>query len=459
MKGTSFITELISNICTYGQQILTNVIYIIMFVIFVYVVYKCIRHLIKLSNVEFIIELLNNNEKTEEEVSALEKISNNFPIMVQELKDVYDAKKPKQISAIDLFENNLVMPANEESLLRTCISSLTALGLLGTFIGLIASINQIGGIKETGDAISALLVSMGPAITTTILGVAFSLFCTGFLTLVKSGYQKKSFVLEQQLMKEKPSDTNPDYFYDSFTTFTGKKYTDAMEKIVDKFLEQMKSSLNKDLEAYKNVIHNAMESLKVGQEKFNEGANALKDTVDNINKYLHETESLNKNFEVKLKDFTVALDDFNNNFKESKEATFGVLKNVKEINEKNYSINGQLMESLQKELLEVAQGFELMKDMNLSFKQEIMNTPNQLNGSVELLCQNITDVTNKIDTRASHVFEDITSILNQLSERIDAIEKGMLLAKNIRNDENDLSVVESVDITGSINNIIDNNEE
>lgn len=459
MKGTSFITELISNICTYGQQILTNVIYIIMFVIFVYVVYKCIRHLIKLSNVEFIIELLNNNEKTEEEVSALEKISNNFPIMVQELKDVYDAKKPKQISAIDLFENNLVMPANEESLLRTCISSLTALGLLGTFIGLIASINQIGGIKETGDAISALLVSMGPAITTTILGVAFSLFCTGFLTLVKSGYQKKSFVLEQQLMKEKPSDTNPDYFYDSFTTFTGKKYTDAMEKIVDKFLEQMKSSLNKDLEAYKNVIHNAMESLKVGQEKFNEGANALKDTVDNINKYLHETESLNKNFEVKLKDFTVALDDFNNNFKESKEATFGVLKNVKEINEKNYSINGQLMESLQKELLEVAQGFELMKDMNLSFKQEIMNTPNQLNGSVELLCQNITDVTNKIDTRASHVFEDITSILNQLSERIDAIEKGMLLATNIRNDENDLSVVESVDITGSINNIIDNNEE
>ena len=457
MKGTSFITELISNICTYGQQILTNVIYIIMFVIFVYVVYKCIRHLIKLSNVEFIIELLNNNEKTEEEVSALEKISNNFPIMVQELKDVYDAKKPKQISAIDLFENNLIMPANEDSLLRTCISSLTALGLLGTFIGLIASINQIGSIKETGDAISALLVSMGPAITTTILGVAFSLFCTGFLTLVKSGYQKKSFVLEQQLMKEKPSDTNPDYFYDSFTTFTGKKYTDAMEKIVDKFLEQMKSSLNKDLEAYKNVIHNAMESLKTGQEKFNEGANALKDTVDNINKYLHETESLNKNFEVKLKDFTVALDDFNNNFKESKEATFGVLKNVKEINEKNYSINGQLMESLQKELLEIAQGFELMKEMNLGFKQEIMNTPNQLNGSIEVLCQNITDVTNKIDNRASKVFEDITSILKQLSERIDTIEK--LLVTSSSNDENELSNVESVDITESINNIIDNNEE
>ena len=457
MKGTSFITELISNICTYGQQILTNVIYIIMFVIFVYVVYKCIRHLIKLSNVEFIIELLNNNEKTEEEVSALEKISNNFPIMVQELKDVYDAKKPKQISAIDLFENNLIMPANEESLLRTCISSLTALGLLGTFIGLIASINQIGSIKETGDAISALLVSMGPAITTTILGVAFSLFCTGFLTLVKSGYQKKSFVLEQQLMKEKPSDTNPDYFYDSFTTFTGKKYTDAMEKIVDKFLEQMKSSLNKDLEAYKNVIHNAMESLKTGQEKFNEGANALKDTVDNINKYLHETESLNKNFEVKLKDFTVALDDFNNNFKESKEATFGVLKNVKEINEKNYSINGQLMESLQKELLEIAQGFELMKEMNLGFKQEIMNTPNQLNGSIEVLCQNITDVTNKIDNRASKVFENITNILNQLSERIDTIEK--LLVASSSNDENELSNVESVDITESINNIIDNNEE
>ena len=457
MKGTSFITELISNICTYGQQILTNVIYIIMFVIFVYVVYKCIRHLIKLSNVEFIIELLNNNEKTEEDVSALEKISNNFPIMVQELKDVYDAKKPKQISAIDLFENNLIMPANEESLLRTCISSLTALGLLGTFIGLIASINQIGAIKETGDAISALLVSMGPAITTTILGVAFSLFCTGFLTLVKSGYQKKSFVLEQQLMKEKPSDTNPDYFYDSFTTFTGKKYTDAMEKIVDKFLEQMKSSLNKDLEAYKNVIHNAMESLKTGQEKFNEGANALKDTVDNINKYLHETESLNKNFEVKLKDFTVALDDFNNNFKESKEATFGVLKNVKEINEKNYSINGQLMESLQKELLEIAQGFELMKEMNLGFKQEIMNTPNQLNGSIEVLCQNITDVTNKIDNRASKVFENITNILNQLSERIDTIEK--LLVASSSNDENELSNVESVDITESINNIIDNNEE
>lgn len=457
MKGTSFITELISNICTYGQQILTNVIYIIMFVIFVYVVYKCIRHLIKLSNVEFIIELLNNNEKTEEEVSTLEKISNNFPIMVQELKDVYDAKKPKQISAIDLFENNLIMPANEESLLRTCISSLTALGLLGTFIGLIASINQIGAIKETGDAISALLVSMGPAITTTILGVAFSLFCTGFLTLVKSGYQKKSFVLEQQLMKEKPSDTNPDYFYDSFTTFTGKKYTDAMEKIVDKFLDQMKSSLNKDLEAYKNVIHNAMESLKTGQEKFNEGANALKDTVDNINKYLHETESLNKNFEVKLKDFTVALDDFNNNFKESKEATFGVLKNVKEINEKNYSINGQLMESLQKELLEIAQGFELMKEMNLGFKQEIMNTPNQLNGSIEVLCQNITDVTNKIDNRASKVFEDITSILKQLSERIDTIEK--LLVTSSSNDENELSNVESVDITESINNIIDNNEE
>ena len=48
----------------------------------------------------------------------------------------------------------------------------------------------------------------------------------------------------------------------------------------------MKDSLNNDLEAYKTVIHNAMENLRTGEEKFNEGANGLKDTVENINKYL-----------------------------------------------------------------------------------------------------------------------------------------------------------------------------
>ena len=128
-----------------------------------------------------------------------------------------------------------------------------------------------------------LIKSIGPAISTTIAGVFLSLILSYFLSLIKSKYKRIASELAKNMMIERPSDTNPDYFYDSFTTFTRKKYESALKIIVDKFLEEMKSGLTEDLEQYKFAINDAITALSKNEEQFNTASSGLIGTVDKIN--------------------------------------------------------------------------------------------------------------------------------------------------------------------------------
>jgi len=426
-------------LCSNYQIVLSYIIYFFLAFMFLSVICTLIRYLIKIWNVKHVIDLVNNSKKRKkqendseedeeenEEVikkineKKLARITKNFPIMVKEIQDIYNKKRPRQISAIDLFENNLTIPTYVETKLRTRISSLTALGLLGTFVGLAASILKINP-EQTIDGIEALISSIGPAISTTIIGVLFSLISSSCLTFVKSKYQKTALKLEEKLMLDKPSDTNPDYFYDSFTSFAGEKYEIALAKIVDNFLVQMKESLTKDLEGYSKVINDATINLAESEERFTCAAGGLEKTVDGINKYLQETEKLNNNFEQKLGEFTIALDNFNEKFKNSSHATDEVLGHLENINHNNMEINNTLMVTLKSELEEIKQSFELMKEMNYNFKNEIMNTPLQLDGSIKNLCNSIEELSTKLDYKANNALNDLSTKLIELGGYLDKI--------------------------------------
>lgn len=423
------ITKIIVYVCSEGQHVLSYMIYGFMIYQFVKVCHKLYYYNKKLVYVNEVIKLINKEEvsedarKTKDDKSNEEKleiITTNFPIMVEEIKDVYDKRKPKQISAVDLFENNLVILSSDEIVLRTCINSLTSLGLLGTFVGLVSSILKINP-GQTSEGISALLSSIGPAISTTIVGVLFSLIASSLLTKIKSKYKNTALVLENEMMKEKPSDTNPDYFYDSFTTLTGKKYEMALAKIVDNFIEQMKESLAKDLEEYKRVINDAINNLSENEEKFNIAATGLESTVEKINNYLQKTDELNKNFEQKLEGFTLALNDFNNKFESSNKTTDVVLNNIQSVNETTKYINDSLYKVLNVELEEIKHSFEFMKEMNYSFKNEIMNTPAQLDNSIKILCDNIEVLSNKIDEKANKNINDVSNKLMELTNHFENV--------------------------------------
>lgn len=423
------ITKIIVYVCSEGQHVLSYMIYGFMIYQFVKACRKLYYYNKKLVYVNEVIKLINKEEvsedarKTKDDKSNEEKleiITTNFPIMVQEIKDVYDKRKPKQISAVDLFENNLVILSSDEIVLRTCINSLTSLGLLGTFVGLVSSILKINP-GQTSEGISALLSSIGPAISTTIVGVLFSLIASSLLTKIKSKYKNTALVLENEMMKEKPSDTNPDYFYDSFTTLTGKKYEMALAKIVDNFIEQMKESLAKDLEEYKRVINDAINNLSENEEKFNIAATGLESTVEKINNYLQKTDELNKNFEQKLEGFTLALNDFNNKFESSNKTTDVVLNNIQSVNETTKYINDSLYKVLNVELEEIKHSFEFMKEMNYSFKNEIMNTPAQLDNSIKILCDNIEVLSNKIDEKANKNINDVSNKLMELTNHFENV--------------------------------------
>ena len=411
-----FITKIVVSICSRYQLLLSLIIYGAIFFQFGKVVKKIVCYNKKLDYVEDTIKLINKtkikgaektvDDKMDEE--KLEIITNNFPIMVQEIKDVYDKRKPKQISAIDLFENNLVISSSDEIKLRTWINSFTSLGLLGTFIGLVSSVLKIDP-EQTSEGITALLSSMAPAIATTIVGVIASLVASYMLTNTKSKYKAMALDLEKEMMSQKPSDTNPDYFYDSFTTLTGEKYEVALAKIVDNFLERMKESLTKDLEAYKNAINDAINNLSENEEKFNTAAVGLETTVDKINNYLQKTDELNLNFEQKLKDFTLALGSFNKNFENTNKKTTDVLENIQLINQTTKDVNGALYESLKVELEEIRKAFELMKQMNYNFRNEIMNTPALLDVSIRNLCKNIEMLSYKIDERAKNTMNGLSN--------------------------------------------------
>ena len=288
-----FITKIIVYVCSTYQVLLSYVVYGIMFYQLGKVFCKLNFYKKKLLYVNEIIGLLNNNKDDENErkinEEKLQIITSNFPIMVQEIKDVYNRRKPKQISAIDLFENNLVIPSSEELKFRTWINSFTSLGLLGTFIGLISSVLKINP-EQTSEGISALLTSIGPSISTTIVGVVFSLITSHLLAATKAKYKEVAVTLEKEMMFDKPSDTNPDYFYDSFTSLTGEKYEIALGKIVDNFIEHMREALTNDLEGYKKVINDAINNLSENEEKFNIAATGLESTVEKINSYLQRTD-------------------------------------------------------------------------------------------------------------------------------------------------------------------------
>ena len=408
------ITKFIVYVCSSCQVLLSYIVYGFMFFRLLKVGKRLWFYDKKLNYVDEVIGLINktgiSDDNKEEGEKKLEIITSNFPIMVQEIKDVYNKRKPKQISAIDLFENNLVISSSDEIIFRTWINSFTSLGLLGTFIGLVSSVLKISP-EQTSEGITALLTSIGPAISTTIVGVLCSLFASHWLSSIKAKYKNVALKLENEMMQDKPSDTNPDYFYDSFTSLTGEKYEIALGKIVDNFIEHMREALTNDLEEYKKVINDSIINLCKNEEKFNAAAIGLESTIENINVYLQRTDELNKNFEIKLKEFTDALDDFNIKFKNSNEFTGEVLEKIETINKSTSNINSSLYDVLKLELNQIQKSFELMKEMNDKFRKEIMNTPMQINNSIGILCQNINAFSSKMEAK----MRDISDKLNRLS--------------------------------------------
>ena len=70
---------------------------------------------------------------------------------------------------------------------------------------------------------------------------------------------------------------------------------------------------------------------------------------------------------------------------------------------------------------EIKKSFELMKDMNYNFKNEIMNTPVQLDSSIKNLCYNIEALSNKIDEKANNSMNDLSNKLIELTNYFESV--------------------------------------
>ena len=169
---------------------------------------------------------------------------------------------------------------------------------------------------------------------------------------------------------------------------------DEINKIMSLLQNMFTYNISNTEKEYYKIIDKSLDAV-ILDLSYIAGTNKKDDAIIHFQEFKNELVKWNSFISIegevftKLTEFTAALDSFNNTFNESKNSVNDVLNNVKTVNETNNMINGKLLESLQKELTEITNGFELMKSMNYNFKEEIMNTPLQLNSSIEVLCQNI----------------------------------------------------------------------
>ncbi|MDE6883522.1 MAG: hypothetical protein K2P48_10445 [Lachnospiraceae bacterium] len=185
--------------------------------------------------------------------------------------------------------------------------TLTGLGILGTFLGLSMGLGAFSGddIFTISDNVGSLLSGMKVAFHTSVYGILFSLvFNVVYRSIMSDAYEVLNEFLAVFRQTAQPYAVKEE---DSLATMliyqagmanslkqmlemmkgNAAQQTEGVERIVDKFIEQMQTALDTDFKKLGNVLKNAGESQTVSAANAAEMVEAVTTLVE-VNRNVQE---------------------------------------------------------------------------------------------------------------------------------------------------------------------------
>lgn len=185
--------------------------------------------------------------------------------------------------------------------------TLTGLGILGTFLGLSMGLGAFSGddIFTISDNVGSLLSGMKVAFHTSVYGIFFSLvFNLAYRSIMSDAYETLDEFLRVFRQTAQPHAAKDEEGNAALLVYqagmasslkqmlelmkgNATEQTAGMERIVDKFTEQMQTALNTDFKKLGNVLKNAGESQAVSAKNASEMIEAVTALVE-VNRNVQE---------------------------------------------------------------------------------------------------------------------------------------------------------------------------
>ncbi len=185
--------------------------------------------------------------------------------------------------------------------------TLTGLGILGTFLGLSMGLGAFSGddIFTISDNVGSLLSGMKVAFHTSVYGIFFSLvFNLAYRSIMSDAYETLHEFLNVFRQTTQPAAVKDDENAAAMLVYqagmanslkqilelmkgSAAEQTTGVERIVDKFTEQMQAALDTDFKKLGNVLKNAGESQAVSAKNAAEMVEAVTALVE-VNRNVQE---------------------------------------------------------------------------------------------------------------------------------------------------------------------------
>ncbi len=185
--------------------------------------------------------------------------------------------------------------------------TLTGLGILGTFLGLSMGLGAFSGddIFTISDNVGSLLSGMKVAFHTSVYGIFFSLvFNLAYRSIMSDAYETLHEFLNVFRQTAQPYTVKDDESTATMLVYqagmanslkrilelmkgSAAEQTTGVERIVDKFTEQMQAALDTDFKKLGNVLKNAGESQAVSAKNAAEMVEAVTALVE-VNRNVQE---------------------------------------------------------------------------------------------------------------------------------------------------------------------------
>lgn len=355
--------------------------------------------------------------------SSFNKVKSNFAKYVAEVRNVAQNKNIVQfVDITDYFNIAYIDEIARTNLCDLIPGAMTGLGILGTFMGLIAGITGFSTDSSENIAIgiNSLLGGMNTAFMTSIVGVIASLlfsfihkplysFCVremeNYIVIFHmADLDKSSKKLENQLLIHEKNQTK---MLQSFSGVIAKSISDAMKaelipafremkKITEDFVnfssEQQKASLEKIVNEFVNRMNQLLggqleelgqtvEDLSLQIRTAVNGICKTSGEVENINKISQQTINEMKSF---VKDFSALID---------KQA------------ERNIEINNKQAEKI----------IEIAEKVKQDTDQMVKDLASNINSSLEKQFSNIGKTVEKLGSQIETVVNGICSTSNDVA--------------------------------------------
>ena len=234
--------------------------------------------------------------------------------------------------------------------------TLTGLGILGTFLGLSMGLGAFSGddIFTISDNVGSLLSGMKVAFHTSVYGIFFSLvFNLAYRSIMSDAYETLHEFLNVFRQTAQPYTVKDDESTATMLVYqagmanslkqmlelmkgSAAEQTTGVERIVDKFTEQMQAALDTDFKKLGNALKNAGESQAVSARNAAEMVEAVtalvevnRNVQDALAKVMERQEHFAKGLEDQKKMLADACSDMNDEIS-SQIYTFGQMRNLYE---------------------------------------------------------------------------------------------------------------------------------